>query len=46
MVPRTMTSTVVASLATAFEIHGVNYAMSSLVQPLLIVLAMPWSKFN
>ena len=29
MVPRTMTSTVVASLATAFEIHGVNYAMSS-----------------
>ena len=29
MVPRTMTSTVVASLATAFEIHGVNYAISS-----------------
>lgn len=29
MVPRTMTSTVVASLATAFEIQGVNYAISS-----------------
>jgi 3-oxoacyl-[acyl-carrier-protein] synthase-1 len=29
MVPRTMTSTVVASLATAFEIYGVNYAISS-----------------
>jgi len=29
MVPRTMTSTVVASLATAFEIHGANYAISS-----------------
>jgi len=29
MVPRTMTSTVVASLATAFEIYGVNYSMSS-----------------
>lgn len=29
MVPRTMTSTVVASLATAFQIHGVNYAISS-----------------
>ncbi len=29
MVPRTMTSTVVASLATAFQIYGVNYAMSS-----------------
>lgn len=29
MVPRTMTSTVVASLATAFQIYGVNYSMSS-----------------
>lgn len=29
MVPRTMTSTVVASLATAFRIHGVNYSISS-----------------
>ncbi|PTQ90426.1 beta-ketoacyl-ACP synthase I [Agitococcus lubricus] len=29
MVPRTMTSTVVASLATAFEIYGVNYGISS-----------------
>jgi 3-oxoacyl-[acyl-carrier-protein] synthase-1 len=29
MVPRTMTSTVVASLATAFHIHGVNYSISS-----------------
>ena len=29
MVPRTMTSTVVASLATAFQIYGVNYAISS-----------------
>ncbi|RZU44853.1 3-oxoacyl-[acyl-carrier-protein] synthase I [Fluviicoccus keumensis] len=29
MVPRTMTSTVVATLATAFRIHGVNYSISS-----------------
>ena len=29
MVPRTMTSTVVASLATAFQIYGINYSMSS-----------------